>query len=342
MNTFDGGVRVAPFVMDAHLDLAYDVELRRRLGDRRVVAERYLPGFRRGGVDAVISSLFISNTFLPEMALRKALEQISALRADLEETDGAVCLCRSVEDLLAAQRRGAVGVLLSFEGAEPLQGRLELLRIFFELGVRGVGLVWSRRNEVGDGCHFFPETEGRPGGLTPFGVELVAAVEDMGMFVDVSHLNDAGFEDVARFARKPFLASHSNCRALVPVARNLTDDQIRILGSRGGLTGMNACDVFVSPNPQAESRDLADVLVDHVDHVRKVAGIGAVGLGFDFCDQFRDLLLEGGSIETRDALEGHGELDRFLQALRRRGYGEEEIGAVLGGNLLRFLRGALK
>lgn len=328
--------------MDAHLDLAYDVELRRRRGTRRVVAEHYLPGFRRGGVDAVISSLFISNAFLPEMALRKALEQISALLTDLEECDGAACLCRSVADLRAAKKRGVVGILLSFEGAEPLQGNLALLRIFFELGVRGVGLVWSRRNEVGDGCHFFPANEGRPGGLTPFGVELLAAVEDLGMFVDVSHLNDAGFEDVARFSRKPFLASHSNCRALVPVARNLTDDQLRILGSRGGLTGMNACDAFVSPTPQEESRDLVEALVDHVDHVKQVAGLGAVGLGFDFCDQFRDLLVEGGGIDTHDVLEGHGDLGRFSQALHRRGYSEEEIGAVLGGNLWRFLEEILR
>ena len=330
-----------PFVMDAHLDLAYDVELRRRRGERRVVAERYLPAFRRGGVGAVVSSLFVPNVFLPEMALRKALEQISALGADLKECDGAVVLCRTMEDLRAARRRGAVGVFISFEGAEPLQGNMALLRIFFDLGVRGVGLVWSRRNEVGDGCHFFPENEGRPGGLTPFGVDLVAAVEEMGMFVDVSHLNDAGFDDVARFSRKPFIASHSNCRALVPVARNLTDDQLRTLGARGGLTGMNACDAFVSSAPREESRDLVDVLGDHVDHVKKVAGIAAVGVGFDFCDQIRDALSDGGSIQTRDVMEGHGDLGRFTQALRRRGYDEGEINAVLGGNLWRFLEKVL-
>lgn len=338
MNGCDHGGILPSFVMDAHLDLAYDVELRRSRGDRRVVAERYLPGFRQGGVDAVVSSLFIPNTFLPERALRKALDQISALLADLEESDGAVVLCRSVEDLWAAKRRGQIGVLLAFEGAEPLQGDLGLLRIFYDLGVRGVGLVWSRRNEVGDGCHFSPMTEGRPGGLTSFGVELVAAAEDLGMFVDVSHLNDPGFEDVARFARKPFLATHSNCRSLVPVARNLTDDQLGVLGSRGGMTGMNACDVFVVPAPGEGAGDLAEALVDHVDHVKQKAGIGAVGIGFDFCDQFRDPLFGGGSIETRDALKGHGELGRFREALQRRGYGEEEIRAILGGNLLRVLQ----
>jgi membrane dipeptidase len=195
---------------------------------------------------------------------------------------------------------GRTAFLLSFEGVEPLGNDLLLLRPFYELGVRFVGLTWSRRNYAADGCHFWPIPEGTPGGLTAFGVQLLKEAERLGMVVDVSHLNDAGFADVLALAQKPFIASHSNCRALAGTMRNLTDAQIQGLASRGGVMGLNNMISFVYPSEDSdkkisspedlprskvpEGKLLYEGFFDHIRHVIDLVGPDHIGFGFDLCE----------------------------------------------------------
>lgn len=323
-------------VVDAHFDLAPDVLEKRNRGERDVIRRCWLPAFRAGGLSLVVSSLFVEDAFLPEMALRRTLDQIAALKEDLEDAEGDVVLCRTYGEIMAAHEGGRIGLLLSFEGAEPLGNDLRLLRTFYELGVRGIGLVWSRRNALGDGCFFTPVREGRKGGLTDFGVQVVHEAERLGMFLDVSHLNDEGFDDMLEFSRKPFIASHSNCRALTATMRNLTDEQIRALADRGGVIGVNAINRFVC----GEGEATLDHLLDHVDRLVNIAGAAHVGVGFDFCDAFRDIWEN--SMTTRDTLSGHGAFPQFTQGLLARGYDEEVTKAILGGNFLRLFEVALR
>lgn len=323
------------FTVDAHFDLTYEVANRRDRGGRRVVETAYLNDFRTGGFDLIVSAIYIHSFFLPEMGLRKALDQISHLMDEMDETPGRFRVCRTVAEAEAAKAVGELGLFLSLEGADPLQNDLGLLRIFYELGVRGLGLVWSRRNYAADGCAFKSVQEGRKGGLTAFGVALVEKAESLGMFIDVSHINDEGFWDVMEMAKKPVIASHSNCRALAGSMRNLTDDQIRALAKTGGVIGMNALNAFIregDPNVTVEG------LLDHVDHIARIAGIEHVGLGFDLCDSFGDYLQTPMPLETRDVLKSHAELDRFTAGLIRRGYSDDRILAVLGGNFMRVFR----
>ncbi|HRX26695.1 MAG TPA: membrane dipeptidase, partial [Aminivibrio sp.] len=140
------------FVADAHFDLLPFVLEKREGGETRVIERHYLPGLREAGVDLVVSSLFLSGRYLPEMGLRRSLDYISALHAEMEESPGLFSLCRSTGEIRAANGRGELAVLLSFEGLDPIGNDLSLLRIFFELGVRGVGITWSRRNYAADGC----------------------------------------------------------------------------------------------------------------------------------------------------------------------------------------------
>jgi membrane dipeptidase len=231
--------------------------------------------------------------------------------------------------------------VLSFEGVDALQNDIHLLRIFYELGVRGVGLTWSRRNHVADGAFFKPVTEGQKGGLTRFGVEVIEAAEALGMFIDVSHLNDEGFWDVMKFAKKPVIASHSNCRALVGSMRNLTDQQIEALAEKDGVIGMNAASAFVGNDSETRTRLSAKDLLDHVDHIVNIAGVRHVGLGLDLCDSFEDYLTLGHSLETYDVVNGHGNLHEITSGLIQRGYSDDEILLILGGNFLRVFEATL-
>lgn len=321
------------FVMDAHFDLAMDMDDRREQGARRVYTDRHDETIRAGGWKCLVSSLFIHSWQLPEMALRKALDQISALMAEAEEQGDRIAICASMKEVDAANASGRVGILLSFEGLEPLGNDLSLLRIFYALGVRAVGIAWSRRNYAADGCFFSPRREGRRGGLTDFGVAVVAEAERLGMLLDISHLNDEGVADVAAAAAKPFIASHSNCRALVPVARNLTDEQIRLVAERGGVIGMNGTSAFVSSD---DRDDIGPVeLCAHIDHIVRLVGDDHVGLGLDCCDRLADFHASPPSLKSYDTVRDHAMLPELAAELFARGYTDESVGKILGGNFRR-------
>lgn len=321
------------FTIDAHFDLTYDVANRRERGETKVIETNYLPQIQTGSFDLIVSAIFIHDLFLPEMGLRRALRQISCLHEEIDETPGQFRLCRSMTEAHAAKAAGEIALLLSLEGADPLQNDIRLLRVFYELGVRGLGLVWSRRNYAGDGAFFEKTREGKKGGLTPFGVQLIEQAEKLGMYIDVSHLNDEGFRDVMEVASKPIIASHSNCRALAETMRNLTDEQIKAMAANGGVIGMNAINLFTKSDK--ENVNVFD-LIDHVDHIVQLAGIAHVGIGLDLCDSFEDYLNMSEPIETHDVIENHAALGEFTAGLIERGYCDDDILAVLGGNFKRI------
>lgn len=318
------------FVADAHNDILCNVLRKREDGRTRVIETDYLPDMKKGGVNLVICSLFVDDAYFPEMALRNVMDQIAALHEELEESPGMFRVCRSSSEIKAANQAGEVALLLSFEGVEPLGQDLALLRVFHSLGVRGVGLVWSRRNYAGDGCSFKPREEGLRGGLTHWGVKLLKEIERLGMYVDVSHLNDEGFSDVVKFYNKPFMASHSNSRSLTPAMRNLTDEQIEEITSRGGFIGINSCSAFCG-NMENERIDL----VHFADHTKRILELGApVGYGFDFCDELRDLLKLS---KNYDSIPDYKSTVELTEMLLDDGVSEEEIEKILGKNLFDFL-----
>ncbi len=328
-------------IIDAHLDLLYDVDLRRRMGQSKVIESQYLPEFKEGGVNIVVSSIYIDDMFVPEMALRKALNQVSALYSEIDESPDKIMLCRSFKDIERAIYEEKIGIMLSFEGVEPLYNDLSLLRVFYELGVRFAGLTWSRRNFAADGCSYKRGRELTRGGLTDFGVRLVEEAENLGMIIDVSHLNDEGFWDVMKIAKRPVIASHSNARALVDSPRNINDDQIKALAASGGVIGMNVASLLVSNDDNGAN---IEQLLNHLDHIVKLVGTKHVCLGFDMCDR----LFENSSPESLgklprksfDVIKSHAELNIFIEGLIKRGYNEADIKLILGENFIRVCRKA--
>jgi membrane dipeptidase len=326
-------------IVDAHFDLLIDVENKRRRGQEKVIEAEYLPEFKEGGVNTIVSSIYIEDHYLPEMALRKALDQISAFYSELDESGDKIMFLKNCFDAERALREGKIGIFLSFEGVEPLINDINLLRIFYELGVRGVGLTWSRRNYAADGCSF-TRMKDRENGLTEFGEQVVKQAEELGMVIDVSHLNETGFWDVMEIATKPVIASHSNCRAINGIMRNLTDDQIKALAKTGGIIGINAASILV-----AEKNADVKVLADHVDYLKKVAGIEHVGLGFDFCDKiFRDQTKDTDKKQDSpyDVIKGHQNIHLLTKELIMRGYDDDELKLIYGENFMRVYKSIFK
>ena len=177
------------------------------------------------------------------------------------------------DDLLTLMDTGKRGGLLSLEGADALEGSMENLRILYRLGVRSLGLTWNFRNEAADGCG-----EKNAAGLSRFGRELVREANRLGIVLDVSHLAEPGFWEVAKGSSQPFIASHSNCRAICDHPRNLTDDQIRMLISKGGVVGLTFVPAFVSKKEQVTITDL----IKHIEHLLNLGAEDHMAFGSDF------------------------------------------------------------
>jgi len=310
-------------VFDAHCDTLQEVLAgKRRLGERSEKGHADLPRLREGGVTAQIFALFVSPNYFPRGAARQALRLLDAFYQEMEENADQLTLATSASDIEKAKAEGKVAGILSLEGAEALEGDLGVLRAFYKLGVRNIGLTWNLRNAAADGVD---ETRSSSG-LSNFGVQLVREMNRLGIMVDISHLSPTGVRDVLHVSEAPVIASHSNAYALCPHRRNLTDEQLEGVASKGGVVGVTFVPRFVTED---EDQATLKKVLDQIDYMVKTMGIDHVGLGSDFDGFFKS--------EVR-GLEDVTCLPKLTAGLVERGYGEEEVKKILGGNFMRVFR----
>jgi membrane dipeptidase len=322
-------------LVDMHFDMLMDLYEKRGRDD--VLTSDYLPALEGGNIGVVAAAIYLEDRYLPEMALRVALDQVARLYAELDRTER-FALCRNHSDIIRARAETKIAVLLSMEGVEPLGNDIDLLRIFYELGLRVLGLTHARRNAAGSGGVFSPQ--GSPGeGLTPFGRQVVQQCEALGIIVDLAHINPAGFEDVIAMTHRPVIVSHTNARKYYDIERNLSDEQIKAIGERRGVIGVNA--VLVSP---VKERATLDTFVDHIEHIANLIGIDGVGLGFDFFKFIYDSWTEQvrwefdasfTDMHFLDLLSGHSDTRNLTRKLIERGFPDEDIEKILYRNWMR-------
>ncbi|HEY4346283.1 MAG TPA: membrane dipeptidase [Gaiellaceae bacterium] len=234
-----------------------------------------------------------------------------------------VTIVKRVEEIVP----GRVNAIMHIEGAEPLAPDLSDLESWFQRGLRSIGIVWSRPNAFGSGVPFaFPGSPDTGPGLTQAGHDLVQACNLLGIVVDVSHLNEAGFWDVARHTQAPIVATHSNAHALCASTRNLTDAQLDAIGASGGVVGVNFGPMFLREDGEITSRTPLSEIVRHVDYIATRIGVEHVAFGSDF---------DGVNVPRK--LGGIAGLPRLLDALRKAGYDGEALERITHGNWLRVL-----
>ncbi len=311
-------------VFDAHCDTLQEMLAgKRRLGECSEEGHIDLPRLGKGGVTAQIFALFVSPNFFPRGAAGQALRLLDVFYQELEENADQLTLATTASDIERAKVAGKVAGILSLEGAEALEGDLGVLRAFYKLGVRNLGLTWNLRNAAADGVD---ETRSSSG-LTNFGVQLVQEMNRLGIMVDISHLSPTGVRDVLHVSEAPVIASHSNAYALCPHRRNLTDEQLEGVASKGGVVGVTFVPNFVTED--GNQATLQSVL-DQIDYMVKTVGVDHIGLGSDF-DGF------SGPVKVQ-GLEDVTCLPKLTAGLVERGYGEEDVKKILGGNLMRVFR----
>lgn len=264
-------------IIDAHADIGAFVAAQASQGRTGVIESDLLADFRAGGLEAIVSACYLEGEAL-DHPKASALEQIRLIHEEVDGS-GALRLALNRQDILKAKAEGRFALMLSLEGAEPLE-QVDDLDAFYREGVRFIGLVWSRENRYAYGCHF-KELQGKPG-LKSAGFELLEAMHTKHMIADISHLNDAGMFDVLKNFKGIPIASHSNARSVTFTPRNMTDEQLRLLAERGGVVGLNSCRAFV--NTDREAASMQD-MYRHLQYLVHVAGEDHVGFGFDLCDR---------------------------------------------------------
>lgn len=329
-----------PPTVDLHGDILFDVTHRRVFkGERRTLETYHLASLRQGGIKVQVLPIYFDSINLPEAALRQTLLIVNAFLEELDEASDHFAIIKTKADLAAVLESDKIGLLLAMEGAEGLGRDVGLIRLFYEVGLRMIGLTWNRANALAEGSG-----ENTGAGLTYLGRQLVARLAAYPVILDVSHLNEAGFWSALEHSQGPVLASHSNSAAVRAHHRNLSDAQIKALAERGGLIGLNFYPEFVSAN----GADLTSGLLKQVDYIAGLVGPEHIALGPDYTNYLPGMQMSAQEMATLNVNPGSianlpdvTMLPAFYQALLAHGYKTDQADLIMGGNALRFLAGAL-
>jgi membrane dipeptidase len=327
-----------------------------------------IPRMRAGRVSGVFMSIWTDpDRYTPAESVRRALEQIDAVRRETARHPADLELATTADEIAAAHQRGHIAILMGVEGGQAIDSDLAVLRTFFTLGARYMTLTHTNHTPWADTSSKPPEHNG----LTDFGKQVVREMNRLGMMVDISHVSDKTFYDALETSSAPVIASHSSSRALASAPRNMTDDMLRSLAAKGGVVHINYFEGFLDNDfaqrqgalkDEEKQQDAIDdntpkfgdrsqngpavrkinaerlkklgriplsKLLDHFEHAAKVAGVDHVGLGSDF-DGVDDMLPEG--------MEDISKIPNLVRGLMERGFSDEDILKILGGNTLRVMR----
>jgi membrane dipeptidase len=353
-------------VLDLHCDTPMLIQAEGfDLGRRHDYGQVDIPRMREGGVSGVFFSIYTSVTSgTPLEAVKKALEIIDGVRREVARHPSDLVLATTADEILAAKAAGKIAILMGVEGGHMIDSSLEVLRTFFELGARYMTLT-----HTADTAWAGSSAAKGNKGLTDFGRQVVHEMNRLGMMVDISHVSDQTFHDAVETTSAPVIASHSSCRALASHARNMTDEMLQALAKNGGVVHINYYNSFLDDGYRARADALKDIdkrrkeiekrfvsdpkqreaefrklnqeviekagrvplsrLIDHFEHAAKVAGVDHVGLGSDF-DGVEDQLPEG--------MEDISKIPNLVKGLQERGFADEDIEKILGGNTFRVMR----
>jgi membrane dipeptidase len=318
--------REFPPVLDGHEDFLTAIPKQKR-DFLEESAEGHVdwPRARRGGLGGAFVSIYLTDREAELNAAGVAIRELSDYLEVCDRAKGGVRVVRTVEELDRALEAGAFAGILHFEGADPISYSLKELRVFYEAGLRSLGLVWSRPTIFGYGVRF---RDPQPtGGLTDAGFALVRECNRLGILLDVSHLNRAGFWDLHRATERPFVATHSCVKAIAPHVRNLDDDQIRAVADRDGTIGIAFANSFLRPDGKRQADTPLDLVVAHFEHVIGLVGERHVSIGSDW-----------DGTDVPQVLRDVTCLPVLLRAFQARGWSDGRLERVCYGNFRRVLQ----
>lgn len=353
-------------IIDMHCDTIYEIWARGKRGEQIQLEENQLmvdlKRLQAGGYYVQNFALFVEQEEKVS-SFEKVKQLLCLFQEEMRRQKDWISQVTTTYEILENERSGRLSALLTVEGGEACEGSLEKLQYLYEQGVRMLTLTWNFSNEIGfpnvhseelkdwtsqnDRNVEYPYPANTNEGLTEKGICYVQEMERLGMIIDVSHLSDKGFYDVLQYTKRPFVASHSNARAICPWIRNLTDDMIRRLSERGGVIGLNFCGDFLRLpeerkkesfvhgdraflRTQADSQATLEDIVKHAKHIVQTGGIDCIGFGGD---------LDG--IPEYSGRPRINHMEELIHAFEKAGFHESEIDKICYGNVFRLYRDIL-
>lgn len=281
-----------------------------------------LPRMRQGGLNLQIEAVYTSLEEVGPVGTAVALQVFEKIHQTVDASGGRLRLVRSRTQLAELITGGGQGVLISLEGVDPLLGNLDLLDVFYRLGLRAIGMTHNHNSPAAGGCGANPVA-----GLSKHGRELLERMSTLGILMDTAHLGRRAFDEVLEHYRGPIINSHSCCQKFVPGERNLEDAQIKALAETGGLVAVTFVPKFLVTEGSSSSQDV----FRHLEHMVEIAGIDAVAIGSDF---------DGVDVLPTD-LQDPRDLVHLVERMQRAGWTDSDIAKILGGNWVRVLGSVL-
>lgn len=277
----------------------------------------------KGGALAQVFAFFIDAGEADNLYLEFEIMHKNLIN-EFEKNKKHIEIVRNINELNEVEKQGKIGAFLSIEEGDVLEGKVENIRKVYDKGIRIITLTWNYKNKIGYPNYNYIYKDK---GLEELGFEMVYEMENLGIIPDASHLSDAGFYDLVRKCKKPFIASHSNSRSITNHPRNLTDDMIKLLADKGGVMGINFCSYFLGKNEISSIEDM----VKHIKHIKNVGGIDVISLGSDF-----------DGIENKVEIEDCSEMNKLAEILIKEGFSYDEIEKIYYKNALRVFLEVLK
>lgn len=312
-------------IVDTHVEtplLISEKQIKLRDNQGQVSLEK----LRLGGVNVVFFSVFVNPYRYKNMAKSQADFIIKAFKKELDANQDWVELASSYADIERIVKSGKIAALMGMEGADPIGESLDNLNYFHKQGIRYLGPTWSTHTLMADSSG---PSKPRWKGLSKFGKMAIERMNSLGMLIDVSHLSDAAFYDVLKLSKQPIIATHSGVDGVLNNARNLSDDMLKLIASNGGAVGI----IFYPPHLEKGGNATTASVIKHIDHAIKIMGENHVGLGSDF---------DGLDRPPPTDLKNTSEMPNLVNALQKKGYSEERLEKVLGGNFMRIFEAVLK
>ena len=316
---------------DAHSDIWADVTIKRLKGETDVFHNHHWPALKEGNVEGSMLVIWCDPPHLDYE--KRTAEQFRCITDEIAECKD-FRIVKSIAEMEQAKKDGVFYVWIGVEGMAYASMDPTLARIdeYYDFGARHGMLTWNEENAFGHSA-----ASGSTEGLSDLGKKAMKKMQEMGMLVDTSHLNEAGFWDIAKLTTKPFVASHSNCKALCDVPRNLTDEQLRAIRDANGVVGLNSFSGFVDP---VKEKQTVQGLADHAEHMIDIMGIDHVGCGFDFNGYLgdpNDPTVYSGLDDILIGMATSAEIPALFAEFQKRGMKEEEMEKIAYKNFQRVL-----
>ncbi|MEI0516324.1 dipeptidase [Brachyspira murdochii] len=316
-------------IFDAHSDIWTDVAVKTLKGENNIIKKYHYNNLVKGKIGGSIFVIWTEPKNY-HRALERVIEIQECIKKELEYIKDIILIAKSYDDIIKAQKENKLYILIGFEGLISIDDNIDLIDKYYEYGARHASLTWNEENKLASGVRGDSNK-----GLTDLGRKAVKKMQDKGMIVDVSHLNDKSFFDVINITSAPIIASHSNSRVLCGSLRNLTDEQLKAIRDTKGVVGLNSYKDFIDENKDKQTIERA---ADHIKYIADKIGIEHIGLGFDYNEYFEDEIIP----PSVKGLENASKSYDIIIKLKEAGFNNEEIEKIEYKNFHRVIKEIVK